>query len=84
MRGHTGLKTFFYRYTSPITSKLVQVKIGNFPDTSLAEARLKLPELKQNRRQGRCPASEAKEEKQQEREQGQVESVKKSSPLRRS
>ena len=72
--GATGLKTFFYRYTSPITSKLVQVKIGNFPETSLAEARLKLQELKQIRRQGRCPATEAKEEKRQkkqEREQDQ-------------
>ncbi|MES9815726.1 MAG: integrase arm-type DNA-binding domain-containing protein [Candidatus Thiodiazotropha sp.] len=85
--GATGLKTFFYRYTSPITSKLVQVKIGNFPETSLAEARLKLQELKQIRRQGRCLATEAKEEKrqkQQEREQaqelepGQRESVEKS------
>ena len=31
--GATGVKTFFYRYTSPVTSKLVQVKIGHFPDT---------------------------------------------------
>ncbi|MDZ7802582.1 Arm DNA-binding domain-containing protein [Thiohalophilus sp.] len=82
--GATGVKTFFYRYTSPITSKLVQVKIGNFPETSLAEARLKLQELKQIRRQGCCPATKAKEEKQQEREQAQelekrqVESVEKS------
>ncbi len=28
--GTTGVKTFFYRYTSPLTSKLVQLKIGNF------------------------------------------------------
>ena len=35
-----GVKTFFYRYTSPITSKLVQVKIGKFPETSLAETAL--------------------------------------------
>jgi len=48
--GATGVKTFFYRYTSPITSKLVQVKIGHFPEISLAEARLKLHELKQIRR----------------------------------
>ena len=27
--GATGVKTFFYRYTSPMTSKLVQIKIGN-------------------------------------------------------
>ena len=31
--GATGVKTFFYRYTSPIASKLVQVKTGNFPET---------------------------------------------------
>jgi len=67
--GASGVKTFFYRYTSPITSKLVQVKIGNFPETSLAEARLKLQELKQIRRQGRCPGTEAREQQKQEKEQ---------------
>lgn len=77
--GATGVKTFFYRYTSPITSKLVQVKIGHFPETSLAEARLKLHELKQIRRQGRCPRTEAKEQQQQEKEQekARVEPVEK-------
>ena len=39
--GATGVKTFFYRYTSSFTKKLVQMKIGSFPETSLAEARLK-------------------------------------------
>jgi len=66
--GATGVKTFFYRYTSPISSKLVQLKIGNFPEVSLAEARLKLQELKQTRRQGRCPATELKEQQRQEKE----------------
>ncbi|MBT2969667.1 MAG: tyrosine-type recombinase/integrase [Candidatus Thiodiazotropha sp. (ex Ctena orbiculata)] len=77
--GATGVKTFFYRYTSPITSKLVQVKIGHFPETSLAEARLKLHELKQIRRQGRCPRTEAREQQQQEKEQekARVEPVEK-------
>jgi hypothetical protein len=28
--GVTGVKSFFYRYTSPVTGKLAQVKIGNF------------------------------------------------------
>ena len=37
--GKTGVKSFFYRYTSPVTGKLVQVKIGNFPPVSLAIAR---------------------------------------------
>ena len=41
--GLTGVKTFFYRYTSPLINKLTQVKIGNFPHTSLAVAqRLRL------------------------------------------
>ncbi|MEW8056356.1 MAG: tyrosine-type recombinase/integrase [Candidatus Thiodiazotropha sp.] len=77
--GATGVKTFFYRYTSPITSKLVQVKIGHFPETSLAEARLKLHELKQIRRQGRCPRTEAREQRQQEKKQekARVEPVEK-------
>ena len=66
--GATGVKTFFYRYTSPITSKLVQVKIGHFPEVSLAEARLKLQELKQIRRQGRCPGTEDREHKKQAQE----------------
>ncbi len=77
--GATGVKTFFYRYTSPVTSKLVQVKIGSFPETSLAEARLKLQELKQIRRQGRCPRTEVKEQQKQEKEQekARVEPVEK-------
>ncbi|MRS14106.1 tyrosine-type recombinase/integrase [Enterobacteriaceae bacterium RIT691] len=64
--GATGMKTFFYRYTSPLTGKLTQVKIGNFPQTSLAAARLKLNELKLIRQGGRCPATELKQEKQQQ------------------
>ncbi len=78
--GAIGVKTFFYRYTSPITSKLVQVKIGHFPETTLAEARLKLEQLKQIRRQGRCPATEAREQKKHEQElkQERLESVEKS------
>ncbi|MEQ9903290.1 tyrosine-type recombinase/integrase [Pectobacterium aroidearum] len=62
--GASGIKTFFYRYTSPVTNKLSQVKIGSFPQTSLAMARMKLQELKLIRNEGRCPASELKDEKQ--------------------
>ena len=39
--GKTGVKTFFYRYSSPITKKLTQVKIGSFPQTSQAAKRAK-------------------------------------------
>ncbi|HKS33546.1 MAG TPA: tyrosine-type recombinase/integrase [Enterobacteriaceae bacterium] len=73
--GATSVKSFFYRYTSPVTGKLVQVKIGNFPQTSLAAARLKLNELKLLRQEGRCPASELKQDKLQramEAEQAKV------------
>lgn len=62
--GTTGVKSFFNRYMSPVTGKLAQVKIGNFPQTSLAAARLKLNELKLLRQEGWCPASELKQEKQ--------------------
>lgn len=69
--GASGIKTFFYRYTSPVTNKLSQVKIGSFPQTSLAMARMKLQELKQIRNEGRCPASEQKDEKQRLLEESQ-------------
>ena len=78
--GATGVKTFFYRYTSPSTKKLVQMKIGSFPETSLAEARMKLQELKKIRRQGRCPSTEAKERQKEEvivQELERVEAAKK-------
>lgn len=39
--GATGIKTFFYRYTSPVTHKLVQLKIGNFPQISQSEVSVK-------------------------------------------
>jgi len=58
-----GTKTFCYRYKSLITNKLCQIKIGRFPSISLAEARVKLQELKVMRNDGRCPASEQKKAK---------------------
>lgn len=69
--GRTGLKTFFYRYNSPETQKLVQAKIGNYPDVSLAQARAILQEWKLQRRHGICPAAQIKRAKQeaQEREE---------------
>lgn len=64
--GKAGTKSFFYRYSSPITKKLVQVNIGRFPSLTLAEARLKLYELKNIRRAGRCPATELKVQKEKD------------------
>ncbi|WP_323815687.1 tyrosine-type recombinase/integrase [Cellvibrio sp. NN19] len=59
--GNAGTKSFFYRYTSPKTGKLIQVHIGHFPAMSLAEARVQLRELKQRRKEGRCPATEKRD-----------------------
>ncbi|EDX3113857.1 tyrosine-type recombinase/integrase [Salmonella enterica subsp. enterica serovar Mississippi] len=73
--GATGVKSFFYRYTSPTTGKLVQVKIGNFPQTSLSTARLKLHELKLLRQEGRCPATELKQEKLQKAKDAEQEKI---------
>ncbi|HMU66612.1 MAG TPA: tyrosine-type recombinase/integrase [Cellvibrionaceae bacterium] len=59
--GAKGIKTFVYRYRSPLTRKLVQISIGHYPTVSLAEARLKCSELKLIRANGRCPATEQRE-----------------------
>ncbi len=53
--GRTGVKTFFYRYKSPETGKLTQVKIGNYPELSLSAARMELEALKRLRKSGVCP-----------------------------
>ncbi|MGQ9426751.1 tyrosine-type recombinase/integrase [Gilvimarinus sp. F26214L] len=74
--GAGGTKTFFYRYTSPETGRLVQVKIGNFPLVSLAEARIELQRLKGMRKQGLCPAAELKRKKYEEEEQERAERLK--------
>lgn len=58
--GSTGKKTFTYRYKSPATQKLKSIKIGNFPDISLSQARQKLQELKKLRAEGVCPSEEEK------------------------
>jgi len=53
-----GLKTFSYRYVSPVTDKLTQIKIGNYPNLSLSEARVELARLKNLRKSGLCPKAE--------------------------
>lgn len=64
-------RNLFYRYTSPVTDSLSQVKIGSLPQTSLPMARMKLQELKLIRSEGRCPASELKDEKKRLLEESQ-------------
>ena len=36
--GKTGLKSFVYRYRSPIDNSLKKITLGNYPNMSLAEA----------------------------------------------
>ena len=61
--GKTGLKSFVYRYRSPLDNSLKKITLGNYPSMSLAEARLELQKLKILRSQGICPATARKEEK---------------------
>lgn len=61
--GKTGLKSFIYRYRSPLDNSLKKITLGNYPHMSLAEARIELQRLKLLRSQGICPVSERKEEK---------------------
>lgn len=56
--GKGGAKTFFYRYKSPETGKLTQIKIGRYPDISLSEARVALAGLKVLRKSGICPKAQ--------------------------
>ncbi|MBJ9947601.1 site-specific integrase [Acinetobacter bereziniae] len=58
--GKTGLKSFVYRYRSPIDNSLKKITLGNYPIMSLAEARIELQRLKLLRSQGVCPVTERK------------------------
>ncbi|MDW3136311.1 tyrosine-type recombinase/integrase [Vibrio sp. 1288] len=77
--GKTGRKTFTYRYRSPeLNGKLVQIKLGIFPNISLEEARIKLRELKRLRDSGVCPKSHLERleaEKQREQEALAVQKI---------
>jgi len=57
-RGKTGTTVFTYRYRSPENSKLKQIRIGSYPDTSLADARNKLADFKAVRANGICPVTQ--------------------------
>ena len=66
--GRAGTKSFFYRYKSPVSQSLVQMKLGTFPETSLSDARQKLEIYKAIRKSGRCPATEKRNSEQAEKE----------------
>ena len=69
----SGAKTFIYRYRSPETGKLVQMKLGQYPALKLAEARLKVVRFKEQQQEGICPkaalAREQEARKRAEQEQ---------------
>ena len=61
--GKTGLKSFIYRYRSPINNALKKITLGHYPHMSLAKARAELQRLKELRASGICPATQHKEKK---------------------
>lgn len=71
--GSTGVKSFIYRYRSPETGKLTQVRIGRYPEMSLADARVELARMKELRRRGICIRAEADREKVRLHEQAEQE-----------
>lgn len=71
--GKTGVKTFIYRYRSPETEKLTQIKIGRYPQVSLAEARVALQGLKDLRKEGVCPKAKQQREKEESKREKELE-----------
>jgi len=58
----SGIKTFFYRYRSPLENRVKRVTIGIYGEITLSEARVELAKLKIQRKAGKCPATELKAE----------------------
>jgi len=54
----SGVKTFFYRYRSPLGNKVKRVTIGIYGEMTLAQARVELTLLKAKRKSGICPRTE--------------------------
>lgn len=70
--GAKGVKSFYYRYRSPIAEgKTISITFGHYPVMSLSEARQVLQELKAIRKSGRCPKSERDEAKRLEKEKAE-------------
>lgn len=65
--GKTGVKSFVYRYRSPIDNSLKKITLGAYPTMSLAEARIEIQRLKLLRKTGICPATQLKQTKQLEK-----------------
>lgn len=60
-----GIISFFYRYRHPVSNQIKQIKLGVYPELSLAQARVKLLELKAKRASGIDPRSFIEERKRQ-------------------
>ena len=68
----TGKKRFIYRYRRK-NGKLVEMTLGYFPQLQLAEARLRLQELKKIRELGLCPKTEQEKQKHNELKQQELQ-----------
>jgi len=53
-------RSWIYRYKSPVSGLMKQIKVGVWPALGLAQALAKWSELKAMRDAGRCPATEKK------------------------
>jgi len=72
-KSKTGVTRFWYRYRSPLTKQLKEITIGYYADIGLADARVKLVQLKAKRKTGVCVATEAKAER--ERQEAESEKL---------
>jgi integrase len=68
LEASTTSKSWIYRYKSPATGKMRQVKIGEWPEKSLAAATVEWEQLRAQRADGRDPADEKRAERTQARE----------------
>lgn len=70
--GADGLRTWTYRYRSPVDGKLRQVKIGNWPEKSLHIAIAEWDAMKKRRDAGDDPALQSRLERAQRRAESKV------------
>ena len=66
--GKKGGRVFIYRYRSPETGRLTQIRLGSYPRMSLAQARVALHRHKELRASGVCPKAEMVRQKVREQE----------------
>lgn len=80
LQTRNGQKSFWYRYTSPVTGKRTKVSIGPFGVVSLAEARLMATQYERDVFHGIDPAA-AKKEKREAQKKAKAELCRSDDPF---